>query len=279
MDLTCFRLSFDDRVAVLTLSRGAEMNTMSPAFWRELDTVTDALQREPRARALVITSTGKHFCAGMSLEVFGTGIAFDESSAGGRGNIALQLGDMQQAFERLAALRMPVIASIQGGCIGGGVDMACACDIRYASADAFFCIQEINVGMAADLGTLQRLPRLIPEGIVRELAFSGRRLPAARALAIGLVNEVCVDADAALAEAMALAHEIATKPPAAVWASKQAIDYAREHTVHDGLKQMGWLQAGLWDTAAVVESIEARKAKRAPVYADLPPFRLFGEPR
>jgi len=270
-----FRLEIADRVARLTLDQPARMNAMSPSFWRELDAILDTLQRDAPARALVLDASGKHFCAGMALEAFGSAIAPDESSAASRANIAPLLAGMQRTFDRLAELRMPVLAAIQGACIGGGVDLVCNADMRYCTRDAFFCVQEINIGMAADLGTLQRLPRLIPEGMARELAYTGRRLPAERALSLGLVNEVFDDTDAMLAGVMQIAREIASKPPVAIWATKQAIDYARDHSVADGLRQMGWLQSGLWDTAAVAEAIRARAEKREPVFADLAPLRHF----
>lgn len=271
------RLEIADRVARLTLDRPDTLNTMSPAFWGELDDVLARLQRHAPARALVIDSTGRHFSAGMSLDAFDSSVALDDSSAASRANIAPMLVDMQRTFDRLAELRMPVLAAIQGGCIGGGVDLVCACDMRYCTSDAFFCIQEINLGMAADLGTLQRLPKLIPEGAVRELAYTGRRLPAARAYALGLVNDVFETQEAMLSEVMQVAREIAARAPVAVWASKQAIDYARDHSVADGLRQMGWLQSGVWDTAAVGEAIRARAEKRDPSYDDLEPLRYFGD--
>lgn len=271
------RLEIVDRVARLTLDRPDTLNTMSPAFWGELDDVLARLERHAPARALVIDSTGRHFSAGMSLDAFGSSVALDDSSAVSRANIAPMLVDMQRTFDRLAELRMPVLAAIQGGCIGGGVDLACACDMRYCTSDAFFCIQEINLGMAADLGTLQRLPKLIPEGAARELAYTGRRLPAARAYALGLVNDVFETQEAMLSEVMQVAREIAARAPVAVWASKQAIDYARDHSVADGLKQMGWLQSGVWDTAAVGEAIRARAEKRDPAFDDLEPLRYFGD--
>lgn len=273
--MNCFSLSIEDRIAHLVLNRPVAMNTMHPLFWRELHAVLEQLQRDAPARALVISSTGKHFTAGMALDVFGAGIALDEKSSGGRANIALLLDDMQRTFTLLENLRLPVIAAIHGGCIGGGVDMVCATDIRLCTADAFFCIQEINIGMTADLGTLQRLPKLIPEGIVHELAYTGRRLPAQRALAVGLVNEVFATREEMVAAALVMAREIAARPPVAVWGSKQAIRYARDHSTHDALQQMGWLQSGIWDTKNLMESFVAKQQGRAPAFDDLPPLRAF----
>ncbi len=281
MPYQCIDFSITDKVAHLVLNRPAAMNTMHPVLWRELTEVLQTLQREAPARVLVISSTGRHFTAGMALDVFGgspdAGIALNDGSAGGRANIVPQLDDMQRAFNLIEQLRMPVIAAIHGGCIGGGVDMICACDIRLASADAFFCIQEINIGMTADLGTLQRLPKLIPEGIVHELAYTGRRLPAQRALAVGLVNEVFDSQQAMLDAALQMAREIAEKPPVAIWGSKQAIHYARDHSTHDALQQMGWLQSGIWQTGNLVEAFTAKQQGRAPQYDDLPPLHSFAD--
>jgi enoyl-CoA hydratase len=250
-------------------------------LWRELTEILQTLQREASARALVISSTGKHFTSGMALDVFGgsadAGISLNDGSAGGRANIAPQLADMQQAFNLIEQLRMPVIAAIQGGCIGGGVDMISACDIRLATADAFFCIQEINIGMTADLGTLQRLPKLIPEGIVHELAYTGRRLPAQRALAIGLVNEVFDTQEDMVEAALQMAREIADKPPVAIWGTKQAIHYARDHSTQDALQQMGWLQSGIWRTGNLVEAFMAKQQGRTPQFDDLPPLHWFSD--
>lgn len=281
MSYQCIDFTITDKIAHLVLNRPQALNTMQPVLWRELTEVLQTLQRTASARVLVISSTGKHFTAGMALDVFGgsadSGIALDDNSAGGRANIAPQLDDMQRAFNLIEQLRMPVIAAIQGGCIGGGVDMVSACDIRLATADAFFCIQEINIGMAADLGTLQRLPKLIPEGIVHELAYTGRRLAAQRALAVGLVNDVFESQQAMLDAAMQMAREIAEKPPVAVWGSKQAIHYARDHSTHDALRQMGWLQSGIWQTGNLVEAFKAKQQGRAPHYPDLPPLHAFDE--
>lgn len=274
--LECFDLQLKDHVAHLVLNRPQALNTMNAQFWRELDQVLDHLHRGQDARVLVISSTGKHFSAGMDLDVFGGAISMDDTSAEGRAAIFDLLGTLQGTFSRLESLRIPVIAAIHGGCIGGAVDLVTACCIRYATADAFFCIQEINIGLVADVGTLQRLPKLIPMGIVKEMAYTGRRLGADRALACGLVNEVFGDADAMIGAALRCATEIAAKPPVAIWGTKQAVQYAQDHSTEDALRQMGWLQGAIWSNAHVREAIRALKAQQKPSFPNLHELRSFG---
>ena len=275
--LTCFSLSQDQHIAHLVLNQPEALNTMHPTFWRELDEVLTRLHKEGTARVLVISSTGKHFSAGMALETFGGAITMDDQSPEGRAAMFDMLGDMQATFTKLETLRMPVIAAIQGGCIGGAVDMVTACCLRYATADAFFCIQEINIGMVADVGTLQRLPKLIPLAVVKELAYTGRRLPAAKALAYGLVNDVFETREAMLAAALQCAAEIASKPPVAIWGTKQAVHYARDHSVDESLKQMGWLQGAVWSNAHVREAVSAMKEKRQGSFTPLTALHSFRE--
>lgn len=273
---TCFSLNLgDDHVAHLVLNRPETMNTMHPTFWRELDGLLTQIHHEGKARALVISSTGKHFSAGMALETFAGAIQMDDQSPEGRAAIFDLLTDMQATFTKIESLRIPVIFAIQGGCIGGAVDMVtCGC-IRYATQDAFFCIQEINIGMVADVGTLQRLPKLVPLAVVKELAYTGRRLGAQRALGYGLVNEVFDTPDAMLAAALQCAKEIASKPPIAIWGTKQAVNYARDHSVEDSLRQMGWLQGAIWSNRHVGESIAAMKTKRSGDFPPLAPLQTF----
>ncbi|MDB5857399.1 MAG: enoyl-CoA hydratase [Ramlibacter sp.] len=274
--MECFQFSVTRQVAHLVLNRPEAMNTMHPLFWRELDAVLTQLHRQPGdARVLVISSTGKHFSAGMALEAFGGAITLDDSTAEGRAAIFDLLTDMQATFTKLETLRLPVIAAIQGGCVGGAVDLVTACCLRYATSDAFFCVQEINIGMVADVGTLQRLPKLLPMAVAKELAYTGRRLPAARAAALGLVNEVFDSQSAMLDAVMQCAGEIAGKPPVAIWGSKQALHYARDHSVDDALKQMGWLQGTIWSNAHVREAIAAGKDKRAGAFPPLAPLQSF----
>jgi enoyl-CoA hydratase len=213
----------------------------------------------------------------MSLDTFSSAIQMDDHSPEGRAAIFDSLTDIQATFTLLETLRMPVIAAIHGGCVGGAVDMVTACCIRYATADAFFCIQEINIGMVADVGTLQRLPKLLPMGLVKELAYTGRRMPAAQALSQGLVTEVFDTHEALVAGALKAAQEIASKPPVAIWGTKQALNYALDHSVEDSLRQMGWLQGAIWSNPHVKEAITAMKEKRQASFPDLTPLQGFKE--
>ncbi|MBC7918343.1 MAG: enoyl-CoA hydratase/isomerase family protein [Rhodoferax sp.] len=275
--LQSFKLTTENHIAHLVLNQPEAMNTMHPTFWRELDAVLTQIHKDGSARALVISSTGKHFSAGMALETFAGAITMDDQSPEGRAAIFDMLTDMQATFTKLETLRIPVIAAIQGGCIGGAVDMVTACCIRYATANAFFCIQEINIGMVADVGTLQRLPKLIPLAVVKEMAYTGRRLPAEKALQYGLVNAVFDTPEATLEAAMQCAAEIASKPPVAIWGTKQAVHYARDHSVEDSLKQMGWLQGAIWSNRHVMASVMAMKAKQAGDFPNLSPLTSFSE--
>ena len=273
--LTCFELSIQDHIAHLVLNRPQALNTLDLTFWRELDAVLHDLHQGNQARVLVMSSTGKHFSAGMSLDVFGSSVAMDDQSAEGRAAIADMLAGLQSTFTRIENLRIPVIVALQGGCIGGAVDMVTAACLRYASADTFFCIQEINIGMVADVGTLQRLPKLLPMGLVKELAYTGRRLSAESALKHGLVTQVFETQEALVAGALACAKEMANKPPVAIWGTKQALNYARDHSVEDSLRQMGWLQGAIWSNAHIREALEAAKEKRPANFPPLAPLKAF----
>lgn len=278
MTPTCFDLSRDGPVAHLVLNRPDSFNSMVRAFWNELPALVNGLNAEGATRCLVISSTGKHFSAGMDLAVFtqGEGVApaaADRATAAEK--FRLDVRRLQDAFSCLEAARFPVIAALQGGVIGGAVDMTTACDIRYATADAFFQIQEINIGMIADVGTFPRLCKLLPEGVVRELAYTGRRFTADEAWRLGLVNAVFPDAAACTAHALEVAREIASKPPVAVTGSKVMITYARDHSTADALDYVGVWNSAMLSPEHMAEAMTARAQKRAAVFPDL--ARLRGE--
>jgi enoyl-CoA hydratase len=281
MTYRCFNVVIADGIAHIQLKRGDELNTMVPEFWRELPEIIKDIDVNAKARVIVVSSTGKHFSGGMDLSVFtgnqsqGTAAAVSKEERGRtRANLRLGILDIQETFNVLERARMPVLMAIQGGCVGGAVDFASACDCRYATEDAFFVIQEINIGMTADVGTFPRLCHLMPEGMVKELAYSGRRLPAKKAMQLGLVNDVFASQDEMLKHVFAIAKDIAEKSPLAVHGSKVMINYARDHSTADGLDYIATWQAGMYNPEVDMrESFVAKAEKRTPKFGDMLPIR------
>ncbi len=271
MAYRCFDVDIADGVAHVRLSRPDELNTMVPEFWSELPEIVTGISNAASARVVVISSTGKHFSAGMDLSVFGGNHDADAEVGRRQAKMRSTARRLQGSFTALEKARVPVLAGVQGGCIGGAVDLVTAADCRYASADAFFTVMEINIAMTADVGTLQRLGKVIPEGVARELAYTGRRMSAARAFQVGLVQEVYADHESLVAGVLDTAREIASKSPLAIWGTKVAMNYARDHSVDDGLDQIATWQAGMFQPADMVESFTAKAEKRDPVYPDLLP--------
>ncbi|MEP7303527.1 MAG: enoyl-CoA hydratase-related protein [Caldimonas sp.] len=267
-----FALSHEDGIAHLRLNRPERMNTMTPAFFPAVRDAVRTMADEGGTRVLVISSIGKHFSAGMSLDVFaGSDLALAVNTARERLSFQESLRKLMDCFTAIDEARFPVICAIQGGCIGGALDLATACDIRLCSADAFFTVQEISIGMAADLGSLQRLPKIVPQGVAREMAYTGERMGAERALAVGLVNAVLPDAAALLDRAMGLARSIAAKSPLAIAGSKLALNHARDHSTASALHQMTLLQSAIFDTGEIATAIAGWKEKRAAEFESLAP--------
>jgi enoyl-CoA hydratase len=259
-------------VGTITLNQPDEFNRMPSAFWSEFPAAIEELDASGKARVMVIASTGKHFSAGMDLSVFteGGGPTLERGRAGEAAR--RRLGGLQDVFSRLERARMPVIAAVQGGCVGGGVDLVAACDMRYCTDDAFFCIQEINIGLAADVGTLQRLPRLIPEGLMRELAYTGRRMPAAEAREVGLVNRTFATQEEMLEAVQSIAAEIATKSPLAVASSKHLLNYGRDHSIGETLEYQQLWMGAVPQGGEMAAYFKAKGDKVEPEYEDLPPL-------
>jgi enoyl-CoA hydratase len=275
-----FALSHERGVAHLQLNRPERMNTMTPAFFPAVRDAVQQLSDRGETRALVISSTGKHFSAGMALDVFaGDELALAAKTPRERLSFQRSLKKLMDCFTALDEARFPIVCAVQGACVGGALDLATACDLRVCSADAFFTVQEISIGMAADLGVLQRLPKIVPQGVAREMAYTGERVGAERALAIGLVNEVLADADAARERALALARTIASKSPLAIAGTKLALNHARDHSTASALEQMTLLQSAIFDTDEMAAAIDAWKAKRSAEFDPLAPVAEVALPR
>jgi enoyl-CoA hydratase len=271
MTWECFEVGLEGKVAHVRLSRPERMNAMTLAFWRELPLIVRELDADGAVRAAVISSSGKHFSAGMDLSVFQDASALDTSTVAARRRFAAKLVELQASLNALAEARFPVIAALHGGCIGGAVDLATACCLRYATRDAYFVIQEINIGMMADVGTFNRMPRQLPEAVVRELGYTGERLGAERAERLGFVNGLYDSHEALVAGALETARKIAAKAPVAVAATKQMISYAREHTLAESFAYLNALQPGIFNVEDIRRAVAAAKQGEAAAFDDLPP--------
>jgi enoyl-CoA hydratase len=275
-------------VATLWLDRPEARNAMGPAFWADLPLVMEELSDDRAVRAIVIAARGPHFSVGLDLKSM-AGMLTGHADGGANGEDAPVVGNgsgtkgppsmasqavaarqgilrMQRSVTSVAACPKPTIAAVHGYCIGGGVDLISACDIRLASADAVFSVRETRVAIVADLGSLQRLPRIIGKGHVAEMALTGKDVPAERAKEIGLVNDVLPDADAVLAAARQLATEIAANSPLAVQGTKAVLAACEDKSVSEGLDYVATWNAGFLSSDDLVEAMTAFMEKRPPEF-------------
>jgi enoyl-CoA hydratase/carnithine racemase len=259
----------DGGVAHVELAREDKLNAMDGEMFEAIGEAFRSLGADSSVRAIVLTGRGRHFSAGLDLQYAGS--QFPPADDPGRATEARlrHIRWLQDCFTAAEEARPPVIAAIHGGCIGAGVDLATACDIRLASADAFFQVAEVDVAITADLGTLQRLSRLIPEGLVRELAYTGRRMDAEEALRLGLVNRIEPDREGAVAAGLALARTIAAKSPLAVAGAKMSLNYSRGRTVEEGLRHVALWNAGALVSADLTAAVKGRLARQVPEFKDL----------
>lgn len=268
---TAFDYDLTDRVATITLNQPQKRNAMSQDFWSDMKAVFSDIADDPAVRAVVIASTGPHFTAGIDLallaQVMQASAGLEESRK--REKLRRTLLDFQETFNVIEASRVPVLTAVQGGCIGGGIDMITAADMRYCTADAFFLVKEIEVGMTADVGTLQRLPRVMPDGLARELCYTGRRMMADEAKACGLVNAVYPDHQTMLEEVTAMARHIARHSPLAVTGTKEMLNYTRDHSIADGLNYIATWNAGMLVSEDLLKAAAAAQSKEQPEYDDL----------
>ncbi|MCP3101120.1 crotonase/enoyl-CoA hydratase family protein [Myxococcus sp. K15C18031901] len=270
MDATykSLRIEKSDHVAELVLMGPGRGNAMGPDFWREMPQAIRALDADEAVRVILVRGEGSHFTYGLDLmgmmESLGPLLTGDANLAYERTKLLQLIGDMQQATEGLARCRKPVIAAVHGWCIGAGMDLIAACDFRYCSREAKFSLREVKVGIVADMGALQRLPRIIGEGNTRELAYTGRDVEAERALRMGLVNDVFATPEALLTEARAIAKRVAENPPLVVQGAKQVMEYCAGKSIEDGLRYVAVWNAAFLQSLDLTEAFGAFAERRTP---------------
>ncbi|MFZ1774277.1 MAG: crotonase/enoyl-CoA hydratase family protein [Rhizobiaceae bacterium] len=257
-------------VALVSLNRPERANAMAKAFWREFPALLASLAEDASVRAVVVCGEGRHFTSGMDLGEF-QDVAKLFALEPGRAAHAMRakILELQDAFTAIERVPFPVIAAVHGACIGAGIDMITACDIRLASAEAYFSVEEIHIGMAADVGTLQRLPKLIAPGAAAELAYTGRRFSAEEALRLGLVTGIHADREAVIAAALAMAQDLAQKSPLALAGIKRNLAYARDHSVADGLDYIATWNGGMLRPDDLMKAVAAKMTKQQALFADL----------
>ena len=280
MNYSCFDVSIANDVAHIVLNRPDKRNSMIHEFWDELPTIVQSIDQNSTARVIVLSSTGPHFTSGLDTSIFGNSVEnsdnpedVEKSKRQRSAKLYDTIKHMQKSFTCLEQCRMPVIAAIQGGAIGGGVDLVTACDLRYMTEDGFLSIYEINIGMTADVGTFPRITHLLPEGVVKELAYTGRRISAQEAKQHGLVNEIYTDHEAMLEATMGIALQIATKAPLAVYGSKKIINYSRDHSTADSLDYISLWNASMLQPDEISEAFAAAQEEREGDFVDLPAAR------
>ena len=275
-----FDIEFLGHVAHIKLNRPEKRNAMNWDFWRDLPRIVGDIDTHARARCIVLSSTGPVFSAGLDLSLFGQDV-FASSKTAKMNEKELQtpqnfmsfLSFLQDSISSLQKARIPVICAIQGGCIGGGVDLICSADIRLATNDAFFSIRETKIGMVADVGTFPRIVKLLPEGIVKELAFTGRNFSAQEAKEHGFVNKLYESHDSLIEGALVIANEIASNSPAAVYGCKRVIDFSRDHTIDEGLEWINMWNASMLSQSELMEGFQSYKSKKEGNFAELPKLK------
>lgn len=270
MNFETLAVRVDGAVATISLNRPDKANAMNLPMWEELYAAMRWVDQTPAIRVAILAANGKLFTAGIDLALLDDLRHSVANGCAGRAREQLRrdIMKLQASITEVERCRKPVIAAIHGACIGGGVDLVTACDMRYCCEEAWFAIREIDVGLTADVGTLQRLPRLIGEGMARELAYTGRTVQGREAAGIRLVNRCYDDADALRAGVEDLAQSMAAKSPLALRGCKEMITYARDHTVADALEHVATWNASMLVSDDLEEALLAGREKRTPRFAD-----------
>lgn len=263
-------LNLDGAIAEVRLARPERSNALNATMWQEIRQAFEWIDCAPDIRVAILTGEGRHFCAGIDLSML-AGVKQQIAAAdGARSREALRrlILDLQDCLTAIERCRKPVIAAIHGACVGGALDLVTCCDLRYAAADAIFSIKEIDIGMVADVGILQRLPRLIGDGLTRELAYTGRNMDATEAAASSLVSRVFGDISGLTAGVREIARQIAARSPLAIRGTKEVINFSRDHSIADGLNFVATWNAAMLLSDDLNESLQAQLQKRPPTYKD-----------
>ena len=270
MQFETLAVSVDQHVATVKLNRPEKANAMNWQMWQDIRSAMQWADRTPEVRVVILEGEGKHFTSGIDLTMMMGLQAQIKDDCDGRSReklraLVLELQDTLTSIERC---RKPVLAAIHNGCVGGGVDLISCTDMRYCSADAYFTIKEIDIGMVADVGTLQRLPKLIGQGITRELAYTGRVFDAQEAREIGLLNRVFATREALYEGVQAIAASIAAKSPLSIRGTKEMLNYARDHSVADSLNYIATWNAAMLQSKDLVAAMTASMARQVPQFKD-----------
>jgi enoyl-CoA hydratase/carnithine racemase len=263
-------VDLQDHIATISLNRPEKGNALNAGMWSEIRQAFEWVDHNSQARVAILRGEGRHFCTGIDLHMMMNVVRQIQTDCDGRTREELRniIIDMQGTLTSLERCRKPVLAAIHGACIGAGIDLICCADMRYCSNDASFSIKEIDIGMTADVGTLQRLPKLIGDGMARELAYTGRKFDASEALQMKLVNRVFNSRETLQKGVRELAASIAAKSPLSIRGVKEMISYARDHSVADGLNYVATWNAAMLLSNDLQEAMMANMGKRAPEFKD-----------
>jgi enoyl-CoA hydratase len=270
MNFETLGVSVAGGVAAVELNRPHRANAINQQMWLDIRSAFRGVDELAEVRVVVISGRGAHFTSGIDLDML-AGLRSqvrDDCEGRAREKLRRTILDLQDTLSGIERCRKPVIAAIHGACVGGGIDLITCCDMRYAAAEAYFSVKEIDVGMTADVGTLQRLPKLVPDGIARELAYTGRRFDAAEARQIGLVNRIYDSPDDLRKGAAETAAAIAAKSPLSIRGIKEMLVYSRDHSVADGLNYVATWNAAMLMSQDLSEAMSAARDKRAPKFRD-----------
>lgn len=262
-------IEIENHIAHLKMNNPQKANAMTKPFWTEIKTAMEALSEDSEVRVIIVSGEGKHFSSGIDLTMFAETQQYMTSKADqgrNREQFRKWVLMLQDAFTAIEKCSKPVIAMCHGACVGGAIDMISACDMRYCCEDTYFCVKEIDLGIVADVGTLQRLPKIIADGIARELAFTGRNMAGKEAEKVHLVNQCYTTKEEMQTEVMKIAQLIASKSPLAMRGTKHIINYTRNHSIEDSLDYVATWNAAMLFSNDVVEAMTSAMQKREPKF-------------